>query len=434
MSAEYFSGKYLHTPQLRFNASSLQAQHSNARQGLRLYGPYDAQRIAKDRIRYAIIYPTNLSQVKNTLVSGLANGNGQFGGFSSLFRIPLELVQERAIRAESADEVRAAVMAMFRDHRPDIFVLVTSDRNEALYQSAKAILLGNGIPSQMVRAETIRNPRGLPWSLENIALQMYAKVGGTPWTVKSSSKTKRQELIIGVSRALDKARNMVVGFVTLFTHDGDYLLLHSLSPKPAALAKLDEYRNALAQLIVDAYREYSANQGTPEALVIHFCKRPGKFSEVAAVEQAMMQLGQNIPYALLHLNDDTSYRLFDTAHPTYVPRPGIKVELTPFTALLFLDGRVPDRNGEEVRRKRGVPRLIEIHLDRRSTVEAREFPRLVQQVFDFAHVNWRGFNAQAVPATLNYSYLVARLVSEIGADNWNDIANAVSLRDKAWFL
>lgn len=273
----------------------LRAQHSNARQGLRTYGPYDALRILKDRIRYAVIYPNDLSQVKNTLVSGLINGNGQFGGFERLFRIPLELVQERAIRAESADVVRETVSAILRDHRPDIFVLVTSDRNEALYQSVKAILLGNGIPSQMVRAETMHNPKGLPWSLENIALQMYAKVGGTPWTVMSSSK--RQELIIGVSRALDKARNMVVGFVTLFTHDGDYLILHSLSPKPAAWEKLDEYRNALAQLIVEAYGEYSANQGTPEALVIHLCKRPGKFREVAAVEQAMAQLGQNIPYA-----------------------------------------------------------------------------------------------------------------------------------------
>lgn len=432
MSAEYFSGEYLQTPRLRFNASSLQALHANARQGLRSYGPYDAQRLAKDRIRCAIIYPNNLSQVRTTLVSGLTNGNGQFGGFKSLFRVPLEFIQERAIHAESADVVKETVTAILRDHRPDIFVLVTSDRNEVLYQSAKAILLGNGIPSQMIRAETIRNSRGLPWSLENIALQMYAKVGGTPWTVMSSSK--RQELVIGVSRALDKARNMVVGFVTLFTHDGDYLLLHSLSPKPETWEKMDEYRNALAQLIVEAYREYSTNQGTPEALVIHLCKRPGKFREVAAVEQAMRTLGQSIPYALLHLNDDTSYRLFDTAHPTYVPRPGIRVDLNHCRALLFLDGRVPDKTGQEVRRKRGVPRVLEVYLDRRSTIGADEFPRLVQQVFDFAHVNWRGFNAQAIPATLNYSYLVARLVSEIGAGNWNAIANAVSLRDKAWFL
>jgi hypothetical protein len=55
-------------------------------------------------------------------------------------------------------------------------------------------------------------------------------------------------------------------------------------------------------------------------------------------------------------------------------------------------------------------------------------------VFEFARVNWRGFNAQAIPATLNYSYLVARLVAEIGAQNWNAIASAGVLRDKAWFL
>lgn len=432
MIAEYFPGEYLRTPQLRFNASSLQAQHSNARQGLKLYGPYDAQRLAKDRIRCAIIYPSHLSQVKTTVVSNLTNGNGQFGGFRSLFRIPLEFVQERAIRTESADAVKETVSAILRDNHPDIFMLVTSNRNEVLYQSAKALLLGNGIPSQMIRAETVRNSRGLPWSLENVALQMYAKVGGTPWTVMSSSK--KQELVVGVSRALDRNRNLVVGFITLFTNDGDYLVFHSLSPKPASLERLDEYRNALAQLIVEAYREYSTNHGVPEGLVIHLCKRPGKFHEVAAVEQAMAQLGLKIPYALLHLNYDTSYRLFDTAHSTYVPQPGIKVEITPSTALLFLDGRVPDGNGQEIRRKRGVPRVLEIHMDGRSTVEAGEFSRLVQQVFDFARVNWRGFNAQVIPVTLNYSYLVARLVSEIGANNWNAIANAVSLGDKAWFL
>ena len=432
MTTEYLSGETLQAPQLRFNASSLQAQHRNARQGLRLYGPYDAQRLATDRVRCAIIYPSSLSQVKSTIVDGLVNGSGQFSGFRSLFRIPLEFVQERAIRTESEDAVREVVTAILRDHRPDIFVLVTSDRNETLYSSAKAILLGNGIPSQVIRAETIRNSRGLAWSLENIALQIYAKIGGTPWTVMSPSGGR--ELVIGVSRALDRNRNMVVGFITLFTHDGDYQLLYSLSPKPVSWENLDGYRDALAQLMVEAYQEYSKHQGAPDKLVIHLCKRPGKFREVAAIEQAMLALGKNLPFALVHLNDDTSYRLFDTAHPTYVPQPGIKVDLNRHTALLFLDGRVPDASGQEVRKKRGVPRVLEVYLDRRSTIGANEFPRLVQQVFEFARVNWRGFNAQAIPATLNYSHLVARLVSEIGADNWNAIASSVSLRDKAWFL
>ena len=63
-----------------------------------------------------------------------------------------------------------------------------------------------------------------------------------------------------------------------------------------------------------------------------------------------------------------------------------------------------------------------------------EFPRLVRQVHRFARVNWRGFNARAVPVTMNYSKLICDLVLEIGMDRWNDIIAGGKLRDKAWFL
>lgn len=433
MIKEYLTGELLQQPRLRFSASSPQAQHHNARQGLRLYGPYDEQRLAKDCVRCALLYPNHLGNLKDLVVSGLTNGHGQFAGFRSLFRTLLEFIAERPLTSENPNDVQRAAETILRDHRPDLFVIIASNKDTAIYSSSKAILLGNGIPSQFIRAVTLENPKSIPWSLENIALQIYAKIGGTPWTVSATSSSG--ELVLGVSRAMDKSRNMVVGFITLFTHDGDYQFLYSLSPKPTAWEQLEEYRDALATLIEEAYQEYRRQRGDPSALIIHLCKRPGKFREVAAVEQAIQALGSNIPFALLHLNDDTSYRLFDTAHPTYVPRPGIKVNLNRYTALLFLDGRLPDPvTGQEMRRKRGVPRVLEVYLDRRSTMNPDEFPRLVQQVFDFARVNWRGFNAQAIPATLNYSYLVARLVSEIGADRWNAIAGAVSLRDKAWFL
>jgi hypothetical protein len=428
----YLTGQQLELPALRFNPSSPQARHQNARQGLRTYGPYDAQRLAKDTVRCTLVYPAQLSAEKGALSSGLTQGNGVFGGFSSLFRIPLSFVAERKLPNETDSAIESAMRTALREDKPDLVVVITSARNEQTYTRVKSFLLGNGVPSQVVTAEKLRDPRGLPWILENIALQIYAKVGGTPWTVMSSSQ--RNELVVGVSRAVDKQKNCVVGFVTLFTHDGDYQFLYSLAPKPVEWQHLDDYRDGLARLIADAYYDYERQQGTPSALVIHLCKRPGKFREIAAVQQALQTLGSHVPYALLHLNDDNNYRLFDAAHPTYVPRPGIKVEINPHTALLFLDGRTSDRTGREGRRKRGVPRVLEVYMDRRSSLPKSEFPRLVEQVFAFARVNWRGFNAQAIPATLNYSYLVARLVTEVGADNWNHIASAGALRDKAWFL
>jgi len=347
-----------------------------------------------------------------------------------MFRIPIEFIAERYATNEAETNFKRAFQSVLNE-RPDIVVFLTSTRNQNLYSATKAESLGNGIPSQVITAEKLRVQNQIQWTLENIALQIYAKIGGTPWTVMSSSP--RDELVLGVSRALDRQRNFVVGFVTLFTYDGDYQFLYSLSPKPTEWSKLDEYRDALANLIVEAFEEYTQQQGQPTSLVIHICKRPGKYREIAAVEQALQTIGNNIPYALVHLNDDSNYRLFDTSHQTYIPESGIKVNWSPRSALLLLDGRPPDAQGE-IRRKRGVPRVIEVAMDHRSTMEADQFPRLVRQVFEFSRVNWRGFNAQAVPATLNYSYLVARLVAEIGAWNWNAIVSAGILRDKAWFL
>jgi len=252
MNGVYLTGQQLQLPRLRFNPSSLQAQHRDARQGLKTYGPYDAQRLGKDTVRCALIYPAQLHAVKQSLVSGLTNGNGAFGGFQGLFRIPIEVVEENSVTNEINTEIEHAINAAIRQ-RPDLVIVITTARNEPVYANVKSLLLGNGIPSQVVTAEKLRNPAGLPWTLENIALQIYAKIGGTPWTVMSSSR--HSELAIGVSRAVDKQKNSVVGFVTLFTHDGDYQFLYSLAPKPIEWQKLQEYRDALADLIVNAYKE-----------------------------------------------------------------------------------------------------------------------------------------------------------------------------------
>jgi argonaute-like protein implicated in RNA metabolism and viral defense len=430
MTASYFIGERLTVPNLRFNPSSIAASHPNARQGLRTYGPYDSQRLGKDKISAALIYPCSLKSVSQIVQQGLIQGNGSFRGFQSLFRIPIDFIAERCATNETENDFRRELQPILNE-RPDIVVFLTSTRNQNLYSATKAESLGNGIPSQVITAEKLRVQNQIQWTLENIALQIYAKIGGTPWTVMSSSP--RDELVLGVSRALDRQRNFVVGFVTLFTYDGDYQFLYSLSPKPTEWSKLDEYRDALANLIVEAFEEYTQQQGQPTSLVIHICKRPGKYREIAAVEKALQEIGNNMPYALVHLNDDSNYRLFDTSHQTYIPESGIKVNLSSRSALLLLDGRPPDVQGG-IRRKRGVPRVLEVTMDHRSKMPIDQFSRLVQQVFEFSRVNWRGFNAQAVPATLNYSYLVARLVAEIGARNWNAIVSAGILRDKAWFL
>jgi len=424
-----FIGELLKPPALRFDYSSASARHFDARRGLRIYGPYDSGILGKDRIRAGVVFPSQHAREKDALVNGLMNGysseHGSFIGFQRLFRIPLSIAREWPLSVENEREVRRVAQDLARLGNVDLVLILIASQNGALYQTAKRVLLGNGIPNQVVTIGKLRDARQVPWVLENVALACYAKIGGTPWVV--ASENSRRELVIGISRARDRNEQFVVGFVTLFTQDGDFLFLHSLAP--VLEWQREKYVEGLAKLIVDAYHEYCRLQGVPDAIILHLCKRPGRFREVEAVQQALHQIGDAVPYALIHLNDDSSYRLFDASHTTYIPQAGLKVELGWRNALLLFDGRVGDR-----RYRKGVPRVLDISMDKRSTMSADEFPRLVRQIYNFARVNWRGFNARAVPVTLNYSYLIARLIVEIGADTWNQVISAGRLRDKAWFL
>jgi len=430
----YFVGEKLSPPALRFSASSLSQRDYNPRRGIQNYGPYDAMTLGKEKVNCLVIYPARLQNAKQTVVGGLQNGNGSFAGFQKLFRLPLAICGERSLSDETPQQIENVLPGLLREHTPDIVLLLASTRNSAYYARAKTILLGNGVPSQFVTQEKLGNPSQLPWLLENVALQMYAKIGGTPWTVSSSQKQK--SLILGVSRAQDKQKRLVVGFVTLFSSDGDYLFFSTIAPKPVYWEDAEAYREALASVIMEAYHDYTTQSGQPDEVVIHLCKKPGKFREFPAAERAMRTLGGNLPYAILHLNEYSNYRLFDAAHSSYVPQPGIKVTLSDTSALLFLDGRKKGyKTDDEIRNKRGVPKLFEIGFDQRSTLPMSEFPRLIRQVYEFAAVNWRGFNAQSIPATLNYSSLIARLIAEIGADNWSQTVGKIGLlADKSWFL
>jgi len=414
-------GELLPPPKLRFNYSSAYATASSPRQGLKDFGPYDSNLFAKPEVRCGIIYSADTRNSKELLAEGLIRGEGDFEGFQRLFRVPLRFEEERCVGSENTQEVQREARNLATKDLDLIFIL-TSARNSQLYQVCKGELLGNGVPSQVVIADKLSDPNQRPWILENIALASYAKVGGSPWVV--ASPIKEQQLVVGVSRVQDVNRRLLVGFVTLFTQDGDFLFIHSKAP----VFSWDEYVDGLTALISEALGEYRNLRGAPDSIVLHLHKRPGH-RELEAIQQALDDLQAQTPYALLHLNEFSNFRLFDTNHPTYIPLSGLKVELGYRQALLLLDGRVGDK-----RRKVGVPRVLEISMDKRSTLAPADFPNLVKQVHDFARVNWRGFNAAAIPVTVNYARLIAQLALEVGAQRWNQIVAAGRLRDKAWFL
>jgi len=413
-------GSIISNPYLRFNYSSTYAKESNPRRGLKRFGPYDSNIFNKSEINAGLIYLKSAKN-KKSLTDGLVKGESYFEGFHRFFRIPLVFKEERSIINAAEEEIKGAIENLSNQDLDIVFVIEKIIKTP-MYKICKTILLANGIPSQVVIDEKLQNPKQRPWILENIALATYAKVGGTPWVIENP--VSKNQLVLGVSRAQDKNKKYLVGFVTLFTHDGDFLLMHSKAP----VIDWNNYVRGLENLISEAIDEYEKRQGKPEEIIIHLHKRPG-CRELESINNALKRRNSQIPYALLHINEYSNFRLFDTTHRTYIPESGLKVDISKHESILLIDGRI----GNE-RKKVGVPRVLDIIMDKRSTLPINNFSDLVKQISDFSRINWRGFNAAAIPVTLNYSKLIARLISEIGVEDWNQIVASGKLRDKSWFL
>lgn len=412
-------GEILSPPKLRFDFSSNYAEDTYSKRGLKKYGPYDSNLFPQDEIRCAILFPTEYEKEKQILINGLTNGESSFEGFKWFFKVPLNFIEDIAFNSQN---VMLLVERIPANICPDIVYVLLPKNHTDLYRKIKLKLLMNGIPSQMITPEKLNDSVSRQYTLENIALASYAKVGGTPWTISTSKN--ENNLIIGVSRAQDYSKKYLVGFVTLFTNDGDFLFMHSKAP----VIDWDQYVTGLSELISSAINEYKNIYETPNSIIVHFHKRPGK-REIEAIENALCIAGENIPYAIIHLNEYSNFKLFDTSHTTYIPPRGLKVNLSFHEVLLLLDGRIRDK-----RVGIGVPRVLDIRMDKRSTLSLDKFPDLVKQIYDFSYINWRGFNAKAIPVTLNYSKLIARMVIELGIQNWNQIITEGKLRDKSWFL
>jgi len=416
--------RQLEKPTLRFDYAIPTSRAKSARTGMLKYGPYD-KNLFQGAIKAAIISPAIYEAKVKTLIRYLKEGIEGYPGFKQEFRADLNLVSYR-LKSVTRKDYEEACKKIVRDSFDLVFVV--AERKPALgdlYSHIKTRLLGNGIPSQFIDIDTLLSPPSQQrWIVENIALASYAKVGGTPWVIEAPED--RDEVVIGMSRALDPTHKVIVGFTTVFKHNGDFILSHSRSP----VTTWEEYETGLERLVREAIEEYSRRESTPQSLVFHFHKRTGH-REIESVKRALQDLGRNVKYALLHVNSYSNYRLFDTSHPTFVPLTGLMVRLGSRNALLLSSGRVEGYGRTMI----GTPRVLHIIMDKNSTMDFGEFPRLVTQLYHFAYINWRGFNARTVPVTINYSQLISRLVANLESiEAWNEIVASGRLVDKAWFL
>ena len=299
-------------------------------------------------------------------------------------------------------------------------IILISKKNKELptYQSpyylTKAKLLNQRLLTQELTIEVIRENKEIVYN--DIALNIYSKLGGTGWTIEKSEKNI-PELIIGIGSTVDDNGERIIGFANVFDYNGTYLVGDC-----SQLSTMDTYTKNLENHLIDTLRNALNKKGLSERneirLIFHLFKEASKEHELAAIDAALKHFkGYDIHQGLVHLSYGHNLRAFKGYGQDY-PDSGTFIQLAPWQALLFLGG------------KSVVP--IQIRLDRRS--EYKDIYTITKQVFYLTHLSHRSFIYGGKPVTIKYSNLMAKMVSELKKVPYWDPSILNKLNEELWFI
>lgn len=176
-------------------------------------GPFDADSFVCKSPRVAVIYPGAHAGHVERFVAQLRDGVPSNGaktpmqqGMARKFRLQgmhFELVAVDAGQNKAQAYRAAALEAAQRQVDAALVVLTDEDRlmlgAHSPYYTSKAVLMSQGVPVQVVRLPTLLQ-NNVGFSLNNIALALYAKLGGVPWTLSVQQRLV-YEVIVGIGSA-----------------------------------------------------------------------------------------------------------------------------------------------------------------------------------------------------------------------------------------
>ncbi len=279
---------------------------------------------------------------------------------------------------------------------------------ESPYFYCKAKFLGRGISTQEIRVESIK--RLNDFILNNITLNIYAKIGGTPWTIESIGGIK-DEYIFGISSSSDFDKTKIIGFANVFNYSGAYCTGDCTS-----LCNVSEYKSNFKCIIKKQMDQIIKSESKQVRLIFHLFKSPSNDIEIAALQEIINEYKDiDIDYCFIKASFIHNYRLFENEGLDNV-KSGKCIFISNNQALVSFTKNIP----------------AYIVVDKRSTFNDLYY--ICKQIYYFSHLSVRGFKPSYKSVTLLYPQLMMRLLVKLKEIPGWDYDSLKSIEDKLWFV
>ena len=306
-------------------------------------------------------------------------------------------------------------------------IIILSKTDSEIYYDIKYELLTTfKLAVQFVSLELLNKKESLKWSVSNIGLQIFAKLGGIPWLVKPE---KNRTLIIGIgqSHELSQTNNNQFKITKYFAYSvltdssGLFKEIKSVgkySEQQSYLKKLSEF---ISEIINNHINDY-------DNFVIH-CPFKIKKYELDKIKETLFELKEhsnNKQFVLLKINDNNKYFGFNLSFNSLVPYESTFLQLSENEFLIWFEGM--QYHNTLINKRISGPTHIEFYYtNKKLTLEDKKL--FLQEVLNLSGANWRGFNSKSNPISIHYTRLVSKFIKFFSKYEEIDIENI-----NPWFL
>jgi len=312
---------------------------------------------------------------------------------------------------------------------------IRNKEQRKIYYKVKEKLLKRNISSQCIETDKMlkvlendsvlekagKKGQNFAYTLQNMAIAINAKLGGTPWRINMPTT---KELVIGVGAFKNTDTNVqYIASAFSFDNTGAFNSFEYFHK--------DEI-SELAGSIEEAIINYTNINNKPNRLVIHFFKEMSE-EEIKPIEDVLHNLELEIPVFVVTINKTESqdFVVFDDKFGDKMPYSGRYINLGNKTYLLCNNTRYENNTFNKMD---GFPFPVKLKIscptDNELQSDTKIINGLIDQVYQFSRIYWKSVKQQNLPVTIKYPEMVAQIAPHFnGGDIPSNIGN-----DNLWFL
>jgi Piwi domain len=392
-------------------------------------------KLADQRTRLEFVFlPADRSKSQDLFRALRGSTYTTFSGMEKMFRTPIgnHNVSATETLGFTNSELSQTAIAIKTKYAgtpvvPIVVVPFTkhvSEEETRKYFAAKHAFLQQGLYSQFVDRKRLEDRNALKWSVSNIGLALFAKMGGVPWRIKPSTENC---LLVGIGQAhriVDGKIERYFAYSVLADSSGIYESIRILGSSTDRTQYFTSLKDKLREVLLE-------HKGKYKSFVLHLTFSMKK-DELKAISDLLKELqsseNNQSEFVALKFNDHNDFFGFSIKNNSRVPFEGTVAELSRKDFLVWFSGLSLDDSKAPKKPERPVHIRV-VYPER--PLDRSDLKRLLQDSMNIAGANWRGFNAKSMPISIYYAKLIADYYSHFREAGLTEI-DIESL--SPWFL